>query len=83
MYPVTFKEFLQTFDERTYRYIDSLETVEPLPTIVLSKLELDYKRYLVCGGIPEAVTTLLGNKGRQIVDDVLRNILDMYALDFL
>ncbi len=82
MYPVTFKEFLQASDERTYRYVNSLDVIEPLPDIVLSKLELEYKRYLVCGGMPEAVTALLGNKGGQAVDEALQNILDMYTLDF-
>lgn len=82
MYPVTFKEFLQVSDERTYQYVDSLETIEPLPDIVFNKLELEYKRYLVCGGMPEAVTALLGNKGGQAVDETLQNILDMYTLDF-
>lgn len=82
MYPVTFKEFLQASDERTYRYVNSLDVIEPLPDIILSKLELEYKRYLVCGGMPEAVTALLGNKGGQAVDETLQNILDMYTLDF-
>lgn len=82
MYPVTFKEFLQASDGRTYHYVNNLEVIEPLPDIVLSKLELEYKRYLVCGGMPEAVTALLGNKGGQAVDEALQNILDMYTLDF-
>lgn len=82
MYPVTFKEFLQASDERTYRYVNSLDVIELLPDIILSKLELEYKRYLVCGGMPEAVTALLGNKGGQAVDETLQNILDMYTLDF-
>lgn len=82
MYPVTFKEFLQASDERTYQYVNSLDVIEPLPDIILSKLELEYKRYLVCGGMPEAVTSLLGNKGGQVIDEVLQNILDMYTLDF-
>lgn len=82
MYPVTFKEFLQASDERTYRYVNSLDVIEPLPDIIFSKLELEYKRYLVCGGMPEAVTALLGNKGGQAVDEALQNILDMYTLDF-
>lgn len=67
MYPVTFKEFLQASDERTYQYVNSLEVIEPLPDIILSKLELEYKRYLVCGGMPEAVTALLGNRGGRLL----------------
>lgn len=82
MLPVSFKEFLQTSDERTYRYINGLNTVDALPEIILSKLELEYKRYLICGGMPEAMVALLENKGIQEVEDVLQNILDLYTLDF-
>lgn len=82
MFPVTFKEFLLASDERTFQYVNTLDKVETLPDIILNKLELEYKRYLVCGGMPEAVTALLENKGMQIVEDTLQNILDLYTLDF-
>lgn len=82
MYPITFKEFLQASNKKIYTYINSLEEIEPLPTIIYNKLEVEYKRYLVCGGMPEAVTALLDNKGMQAVEDVLEQILDLYTLDF-
>lgn len=82
MYPITFKEFLQAADPRTYQYINDLNNPEPLPEIILSKLNLEYKRYLICGGMPEAVTALLGNEGMQAVEETLQNILDLYTLDF-
>lgn len=67
---------------RTYQYINDLNNPEPLPEIILSKLNLEYKRYLICGGMPEAVTALLGNEGMQVVEETLQNILDLYTLDF-
>ncbi len=82
MFPVTFKEFLLASDERTSQYVDTLNSLEALPEIILNKLELEYKRYLICGGMPEAVTALLENKGMQAVEDTLQNILDLYTLDF-
>lgn len=82
MHPITFKEFLFAADERTYQYVNELDTLDALPEIILNKLELEYKRYLICGGMPEAVTTLLENKGMQEVEDTLQNILDLYTLDF-
>jgi len=81
-HPVTFKEFLRASDPQTYTYVNNLSQVEPLPEIIIHKLEVEYKRYLVCGGMPEAVTALLGNEGMQRVEDVLQNILDLYTLDF-
>lgn len=83
MFPVTFSEFLRTSDERLWRYIEFLEGVEHLPEIVLNKLCLEYRRYLVCGGMPEAVMALLENRGMSQVDKVLQDILDMYELDFV
>jgi uncharacterized protein len=82
VFPVTFKEFLLASDERTYQYVDKINTLDPLPEVILNKLVLEYKRYLICGGMPEAVAALLENKGIQTVEDILQNILDLYTLDF-
>jgi predicted AAA+ superfamily ATPase len=81
-HPITFKEFLRASDFQTFTYVNSLNQIEPLPEIILHKLEVEYKRYLVCGGMPESVTALLGNEGMQTVEYVLQNILDLYTLDF-
>lgn len=82
VYPVTFKEFLLAADESTYRFVEALNSLVPLPEIMLSKLQLEFKRYLICGGMPEAVNALLENRGIQAVEDTLQNILDLYTLDF-
>ena len=82
MYPVTFREFLRAADERTFQYIEDLYTAERLPEIILNKLKTEYRRYLICGGMPEAVISLLDNKGMEAVEQVLQNILDLYELDF-
>jgi len=82
VYPVTFKEFLRASDPQTFTYLDSIKQCTSLPDIIFHKLALEYKRYLVCGGMPEAVTALIGNEGMQSVEDVLLNILDLYTLDF-
>ncbi len=82
MYPITFKEFLRASDPQTFNYVNSLKQIEPLPEIILHKLAIEYKRYLICGGMPEAVSALLGNEGMQTIENVLQNILDLYTLDF-
>ena len=82
MFPVTFSEFLHTSDEKLWHYVEELEELGHLPEIVLNKLVSEYKRYLVCGGMPEAVMSLLENRGMGQVDKVLQDILDMYELDF-
>lgn len=82
MSPVTFREFLRAADERTFQYIEDLHTAERLPEIILNKLKTEYRRYLICGGMPEAVISLLDNKGMEAVEQVLQDILDLYELDF-
>ena len=82
MYPVTFKEFLRTSDLRTYEYIDSLDEIHHLPEIIMNKLRTEYRRYQVCGGMPEAIVALLENKGVGEVEMALQGILDLYELDF-
>ena len=82
MYPITFREFLKSSDNRTFEYVESLKEISHLPEIILNKLIAEYKRYQVCGGMPEATVALLENKGTQEVDSVLQDILDLYELDF-
>ncbi len=82
MYPITFKEFLRSSDKRTFDYIESLTEINHLPEIILNKLATEYRRYQVCGGMPEATVALLENKGTQEIDMVLQDILDLYELDF-
>ena len=82
MFPVTFKEFLRASDARTYEYIDSLDDIRHLPEIIMNKLRIEYRRYQVSGGMPEAIVALLDNKGIGEVESVLQGILDLYELDF-
>lgn len=82
MHPVTFGEFLHTVDARTWQYVNDLGQIAPLPEIVLNKLVLEYKRYLICGGMPEAAMALIENRGMGQVDKILQDILDLYELDF-
>lgn len=82
MYPITFREFLRASDPKTCQYIDELNEIRLLPDIILNKLRTEYRRYQVCGGMPEAVVALLDNKGIGAVETVLQDILDLYELDF-
>lgn len=82
MYPISFMEFLREADKKTFDYVNTLNKTEHLPSIILNKLKLEYKRYMVCGGMPEAVKAMLENKGVSTIDDILQSIIDMYELDF-
>lgn len=82
MYPLSFSEFLQADDPSTYAYVNNLGQIAKLPEIILNKLRSEYRRYQVCGGMPEATVALIENKGIDTVDARLQDILDLYELDF-
>ena len=82
MYPLTFREFLRAADLKTWQYVETLSRVEPLPEIVMSRLTVEYRRYMTCGGYPDAATALLDGKGIGVVDQTLNDILRLYRLDF-
>ena len=82
MFPLTFREFLREADYNTYQYIENLQTLDHLPEIILSRITDQYRRYSICGGMPEAAAVLLNGGGMGEVDDILDDILQMYQLDF-
>ena len=82
MYPLTFREFLRASDTKTFDYVESIVEPKHLPEVILNKLKTQYRRYMICGGMPEAAVAMLENQGMQAVDKLLQNILDMYELDF-
>ena len=82
MYPLSFKEFLRASDAHTFEYVEQLSAIEKLPEIILNKLKLEYRRYLVCGGMPDAACAMLEGRGMESVDAILQDILDLYELDF-
>ena len=82
MFPLTFREFLHEADIKTYQYLDNMQKIEHLPEIIFSRLMEQYRRYSVCGGMPEAVEVLLNGGGMAAVDSVLDDILQLYQMDF-
>lgn len=82
MYPLTFKEYLSAADPSVYQFVDTINEVKQLPEVIFNKLRSEYRRYQVCGGMPEAVVALLTDRGIAEVDAVLQDILDLYELDF-
>lgn len=82
MYPLSFKEFLRASDLRTFEFVEQMTAIEKLPEIILNKLKLEYRRYQVCGGMPDAACAMLEGQGMETVDTILQDILDLYELDF-
>ncbi len=82
MFPISFGEFLRASDNDAYQKIENIEEPQHLPEAFLDRVILEYKRYMICGGMPEAVVACLRGAGYDEVDDILQQILDLYELDF-
>lgn len=82
MKPVSFQEFIHTTDKNIHDFIQNVSEIKPLPAIIFNRLLEEYKRYQLTGGMPEAVVALLENQGMSRVEDILQNILNLYAIDF-
>jgi len=82
LYPLSFSEFLSAAEPDLFSYTGSISNIEPIPDIFFSKLTDQFKKYFICGGMPEAVTVLLEQQDVTYTQNVLRNILDAYLLDF-
>ena len=80
--PVSFREFLHRADRKIYNYVEHISRVEALPDIVYNRLTEEYKRYVICGGMPEAVVAMLNGRGMGVLEEVLQNILNLFTLDF-
>lgn len=82
MFPVSFKEFLRASNPNVFTLIEKVDTPQHLPTFLLNQLLTEYKRYMVCGGMPEAAVAMIENQGIEHIEKILQSILDLYELDF-
>lgn len=82
MYPATFREFLRMADHSTFDYVEKIEAPEHLPSVIFNKLASEYRRYLICGGMPEAASLMLDGAGMAEIDDALQDILNLDEVDF-
>ena len=49
MYPISFREFLRSADDKLFEYVEGLQQAEHLPEIIFNKLKTEYRRYLAYG----------------------------------
>ena len=82
LYPISFKEFLKSYNIKQYNWFSDIHSFEAIPEVVHTQLIESYKMYLACGGMPEAVSRYLDTKDWNQTEMVIRNILKAYPLDF-
>ncbi len=83
MYPMSFEEFLMALDREDLwtLILDSWNNRKPLPDSVHRKIMQYLRKYLVIGGMPQAVEKYIETKDLLEVEIIKRNILNLYKND--
>lgn len=81
--PMTFKEFLiANGDENLVKYLDSIDTIEPIPDAFFNPLYEKLKMYYITGGMPESVLMWTEARDVSAMQDALSGIINAYERDF-
>ncbi len=84
MYPLDFEEFLwaigkePTFDLIRYSY----ENLKPLGEAANREMMRLFRLYMLVGGMPQAIAEYLQSSDFEAVDEIKRDILNLYLEDF-
>ena len=85
MYPIDFEEFLWAIDDEvtadTIRYL--LNNKKTAGNAMHRSLMRTFRLYMLIGGMPQAIETYLETNNLQDVDNVKREIIDLYEEDFI
>lgn len=84
MYPMDYEEFRWALDDSaTMPLIKGLyEQGKPLGDDINRKLMRDFRLYILVGGMPQAVNAYLDTLDFRRVDQIKRNIINLYDADF-
>ena len=81
--PMTFTEFLMANgDENLVQYLESVNTIEPIPEAFFNPLYEKLKMYYVTGGMPEPVALWTEDRDVEAMQQALSNIIGAYERDF-
>lgn len=83
MYPMDYEEFRWAMgDEATIPLLGQvMKSRMPLGADVHRRMMCDFRLYMLVGGMPQAVNEFLDTQNLQMVDNVKRRILKLYADD--
>lgn len=85
MYPLDFEEFLWALDNEMLMDLirKCYNDKKPLGQALHRKAMDYFRQYLIVGGMPQAVDTYIKTKDFTRVDQVKRNILELYRADII
>ena len=85
MYPLDFEEFMiasGVVPETISEIKNCFKTRKPIMDVVHEKIMQHFIRYLIVGGMPEAVWEYVNSYDINKVDTIQKNIIEQYKLDF-
>lgn len=84
MYPMDFEEFLWAIGDTVSADIirTLLQKKKPAGNAMHRNLMRIFRLYMLIGGMPQAVETYIEQNNLQLVDEVKREIVDLYEEDF-
>ena len=81
--PMSFTEFLlANGDENLVHYLESVESIEPIPEAFFNPLSEKLKMYYVTGGMPESVVMWTEARDVNAMQEALSAIIEAYERDF-
>lgn len=81
--PMSFTEFLlANDDENLVHYLESVESIEPIPEAFFNPLSEKLKMYYVTGGMPESVLMWTEARDVNAMQEALSAIIEAYERDF-
>lgn len=85
MYPMDFEEFLWAIDDNmtadTIKLL--MKSKKPAGNALHRNLMRTFRLYMLIGGMPQAIESYLESNNLQVVDEVKREIIDLYEEDFI
>ncbi len=85
MYPMDFEEFLWDIDDTmtadTIKLL--MKSKKPAGNALHRNLMRTFRLYMLIGGMPQAIESYLESNNLQVVDEVKREIIDLYEEDFI
>lgn len=85
MYPMSFEEFMEASgvtDTVITHLKECFESKKPVGEVVHNKMMTLFKRYLVVGGMPQAVNEYVESGNISRVGEIQRDIINFYKKDF-
>lgn len=81
--PMSFTEFLRANgDANLVHYLESVESIEPIPEAFFNPLSEKLKMYYVTGGMPESVLMWTEARDVNAMQEALSAIIEAYERDF-